>query len=136
MKRILTTVLSLFLIFLTGCKYPISNEKEKSAGEQYIQNIETKIEQCRKLISNSPNSTDDDIMILNALSDKFEVMKNKYRQADPENRDGSYKNIVLMDHVFDEFIILIKEISQNQRVDLTVKTPVESGKAQGTAGHP
>ena len=26
--------------------------------------------------------------------------------------------------------------SSNQRVDPTVKTPVESGKAQGTAGHP
>ncbi|MDF7802129.1 hypothetical protein P4C99_21840 [Pontiellaceae bacterium B1224] len=29
-----------------------------------------------------------------------------------------------------------KENSANQRVDLTVKTPVESGNEQGTAGHP
>jgi len=27
-------------------------------------------------------------------------------------------------------------ITANQRVDPTVKTPVESGKVQGTAGHP
>jgi uncharacterized protein YceK len=29
-----------------------------------------------------------------------------------------------------------EEKQSNQRVDLTVKTPVESGKEQGTAGHP
>ena len=31
---------------------------------------------------------------------------------------------------------LCEYTSQNQRVDPTVKTPVESGKVQGTAGHP
>jgi hypothetical protein len=36
-----------------------------------------------------------------------------------------------------QYVIICKKrnTKTNQQVDLTVKTPVESGKAQGTAGH-
>ena len=34
------------------------------------------------------------------------------------------------------FFITSEEKKSNQRVDPTVKTPVELGKVQGTAGHP
>jgi len=48
--------------------------------------------------------------------------------------DGVTKNEALQ--ILKEKQNELKQKNPNQRVDLTVKTPVESGKAQGTAGHP
>ncbi len=42
----------------------------------------------------------------------------------------------IRDYLIENNIQYLEEKEANQRVDLTVKTPVESGNEQGTAGHP
>ncbi len=70
--------------------------------------------------------------LTNKLNKVYNAKLNEFLMVSEENgfEDFDFKPVA------DSLTERIKNKNANQRVDPTVKTPVESGKVQGTAGHP